>query len=67
MAKITLEDWGDRDLHIWHWFVGRPATNNDLTLVEASPLINEIILDRFPFSFCTPYTILSNSAERYLP
>lgn len=61
MAKITVQAWCDWELYIWHWFAGRPSTNNDLTLVSASPLINEILLEKFPFNFSTPYEYISDS------
>ena len=43
LAKLSFEAVVDRNLHFWHWFPGRCGTNNDITVLDNSPLTNEII------------------------
>ena len=43
IAVISVEAWCDRDLYVWHWFSGRCGTNNDITVLDASPLFNDIL------------------------
>ena len=42
LAALSCEAWTDRNLFCWHWFCGRPGTNNDITVVDNSPLFCDI-------------------------
>lgn len=67
LAAISVEAWCDRDLYVWHWFAGRCATNNDLTMIESSPLFNDIFTSSFSFNLFSPYQVGSSNEERVLP
>ena len=67
LAAISVEAWCDRDMYVWHWFAGRCATNNDLTMIDSSPLFNDIFTSSFPFRLLSPYRIGSSDEERALP
>ena len=41
--SIILEAVADRDLHIWHVFFGLPGSNNDLNVLDRSPLIHNML------------------------
>ena len=41
--SIILEAIADRDLHIWHVFFGLPGSNNDLNVLDRSPLIHNML------------------------
>lgn len=45
-AVISCEAVADGDLYCWHWFAGRPGTNNDLTVASFSPLFSDILSGR---------------------
>lgn len=42
-AMISVEAMCDADLYCWHVYLGRPRTNNDITVAESSPLILYIL------------------------
>eukprot|EP00170_Pyropia_yezoensis_P001759 contig_7532_g1763 len=46
LAVISCEAVADGDLYCWHWFAGRPGTNNDLTVASFSPLSSDILSGR---------------------
>ena len=41
--SIILEAVADGGLHIWHAFFGLPGSNNDLNLLDWSPLIHNML------------------------
>jgi len=43
LAVLSCEAVCDSDLYCWHWFAGRPGTNNDRTVLDYSPLFNDIL------------------------
>jgi len=43
MAVLSFEAVCDSDLYCWNWFAGRPGTNNDRTMLDFSPLFNDIL------------------------
>ena len=43
LATIQVEAVCDSELYCWHVFGGISATNNDLTVVESSPLLGSIL------------------------
>lgn len=43
LAVLSCEAVADGDLYCWHWFAGRPGTNNDVTVADHSPLFNDIL------------------------
>jgi hypothetical protein len=45
-VSINCEAITDSDLYCWHWFAGRAGTNNDITLVNNSPLFIDILTGR---------------------
>jgi hypothetical protein len=50
--SIILEAVADEGLHIWHAYFGLPGANNDLTVLDRSPLIqNMLTSDARDFKF----------------
>ena len=43
LATISCEAMVDHDLYCWHWFPGRVGTNNDITVLQNSPLFIDIL------------------------
>lgn len=43
LATVQVETVSDTNLYCWHVFCGRPGANNDLTVLETSPLILSIL------------------------
>lgn len=43
LATISCEALVDTELYCWHWFAGRAGTNNDITVMDNSPLFNDIL------------------------
>lgn len=41
--KSILEAVADESLHIWHVFFGLPGSNNDLNVLDRSPLIHNML------------------------
>ncbi|CAM6091188.1 unnamed protein product [Calypogeia fissa] len=41
--SIVLEAIADQELWIWHAFLGLPGGNNDLNVLDRSPLVNDIL------------------------
>ena len=48
VASVTLEAIADQSLWIWHAFFGMPGCNNDINVLEASPLLNNIANGSYP-------------------
>ena len=42
--SIILEAVADQSLHIWHVFFGLPGSNNDLNVLDRSPLIHDMLV-----------------------
>jgi hypothetical protein len=47
-ATVLLEAIASYDLHIWHAFIGVPGSNNDLNVLDASPLLTEYLASDAP-------------------
>jgi hypothetical protein len=41
--SIILEAIADQSLHIWHIFFGLPGSNNDLNVLDRSPLVHNML------------------------
>jgi hypothetical protein len=41
--SIILEAVADQSLHIWHAFFGLPGSNNDLNVLDRSPLVRNLL------------------------
>jgi hypothetical protein len=41
--SIILEAVADQSLHIWHIYSGLPGSNNDLNVLDRSPLIHDLL------------------------
>jgi hypothetical protein len=41
--SIILEAVADQSLHIWHIYFGLPGSNNDLNVLDRSPLIHDLL------------------------
>jgi hypothetical protein len=41
--SIILEAIASEDLHIWHAFFGLPGSNNDLNVLDHSPLVENLL------------------------
>lgn len=56
LAVLSCEALVDSDLFCWHWFAGRPGTNNDVTVMDNSPLFMDILAGRrcmhLPEGYC---------------
>ncbi|CDF35965.1 unnamed protein product [Chondrus crispus] len=48
VAAVTLEVIADHSLWIWHAFFGMPGCNNDINVLDASPLLNNIANGSYP-------------------
>lgn len=48
VPTITMECIGDDRLYIWHAFFGIPGCNNDITVLEASPISASIANATYP-------------------
>jgi len=46
MAVISCEAVADSSLYCSHWFAGRPGTNNDVNVLDNSPLFTDILSGR---------------------
>jgi len=42
--SIILEAVADQSLHIWHMFFGLPGSNNDLNVLDRSPLVHDMLV-----------------------
>lgn len=67
LATISVEAWSDGDLYIWHWNAGRCGTNNDITMVEVSPLFQDILGCQYKFRLSRKYKIVDGGRERDMP
>lgn len=63
---IPVHAWRYNDLYIWHWFGGRPGSNIDVTLVNYSPLLNDLLTGRFSFHFSTGFSLQGVTGTRSL-
>ena len=66
LATIKVEGWCDMDLYMWHWFVGRPGTTNDKTMMRFSPLFIYIFNHTYDMNLPVPYRIHDNAVLRTL-
>ena len=41
--SIILKAVAIEELHIWHVFFGLPGANNDLNVLQRSPLVNNML------------------------
>lgn len=46
IARISYEALCDRNLHCWNWYAGRCGGNNDISVLDNSPLVNDILATR---------------------
>lgn len=46
LAVLRCEAVVDGDLYCWHWFSGRPGSNNDVTVLDHSPFFQQILSGR---------------------
>ena len=46
LAMLSCETVADSDLYCWHWFDGRCGSNNDIALVDNSPLFIDMLTGR---------------------
>ena len=42
--SIILEAIADQSLYIWHIFFGLPSSNNDVNVLDHSPLVHDILI-----------------------
>jgi hypothetical protein len=43
MSALILEAVADQNLHIWHIYFGLPGSNNDLNVLDRSPMIHDLL------------------------
>lgn len=58
--------WCDHDRYIWHWFAGRPGTNNDLNVMAHSPLFQKIFNNRLPFIVQNGYSVVPHRPKHHV-
>jgi len=61
--SIVKETVADKDLYLWHFYIGLPGTMNDLNVMAFSPFFNSMTSGSFPPAIL--YTV--NGVERTLP
>lgn len=66
LATIQCEGWCDHDRYIWHWFAGRPGTNNDLNVMAHSPLFQKIFNNRLPFISPSGFSVVPNRPKHFV-
>ena len=64
LATLKVEAWCDMHLYIWHWYAGRPGTNNDKTMVSYSPLFTAITTGTLSLNLPSSYRILPYHPSR---
>lgn len=57
LAVLRCEAVADSNLYCWHWFAGRPRTNNDVTVLDNSPLFKDILSGRRTMLLPNGYTL----------
>lgn len=55
---------GDHDLNSWHWFSGRPGTNNSINVLISLPLLREIVDGIFRFYIEERYNVSPHWTSR---
>lgn len=45
LATISCEALVETNLYYWHWFCGRAGTNNEIAVLDNSPLFHDILGD----------------------
>lgn len=63
LATVSCDALVDHDLYCWHWFAWRRGTNNDITVLDNSPLINDMISERRATTLPEHYKI--NNVNRH--
>lgn len=63
LATIVAEALCDPMLYIWSWFSGMAGTNNDLNVLNSSPLFQDIINNAFSFTIAVKYKIIQGIGE----
>ncbi|XP_074374120.1 uncharacterized protein LOC141714502 [Apium graveolens] len=48
VATIILEVVASSELYIWHAFVGDAGSNNDITVLDRSPIFDDVVQGRAP-------------------
>jgi len=61
--SIVMETVADKDLYLWHFYIGLPGTINQLNTMAFSPFFNSITFG----SFLPPIPYTVNGVERTLP
>lgn len=64
LATIPAEAWCDRNLYIWHWFVGRTGTNNDINVLMNSPLMQDILSGHYKLTTGESYKLVDDGVTR---
>lgn len=62
-TTVTLEAIADDKFWIWHAFFGTPPSENDINVLETSPLLNQIADGSFPSNV----SHLLNGKKREVP
>jgi len=60
--SIVMETVADKDMHLWHFYIGLPGAMNDLNVMAFSPLFQSILAGSFP----PPISYTVNGVERTL-
>lgn len=67
LATIPVEAWCDRDLFVWHWYAGRSSSLGEGSIVDRSPLFNDIMVGHFDLRFPEPFRIDGSDTFRNIP
>lgn len=64
LATIPAEAWCDCNTYIWHWYIGRTGTKNDINVMINSSLMQGILSGVYWLSTGMEYKIVDNSLVR---
>ena len=65
-AAIVMEAMYHTNLYYWHVFVGRPGTNNDISVAQNSPLFTRILNGKRTMKLPEGYVLHRITQNRHL-
>lgn len=66
VSYYSRDEVAGSNLYCWHVFWGRPGTNNDLSFVEFSPLVQGILTGKLQMKLSEGYTIDGRNRDWHL-
>lgn len=61
-----VKSWYDRSPYVWNWWDGRTGTMKDKTMMEFSPLLQDILRGRYVIKKSEKYRIIAGGVERWV-